>query len=253
MIDEVRKLVTDYTQWLREKTDLRQIDKYVEITTPFLDRHNDHIQIYLKKENGSFILTDDGYTINDLSLSGCDIDSEKRKQLLVQAINGFGVEKNGEALIIKTDDKHFPQKKHNLIQAILAVNDMFYTASPMVLSLFLEDVQAWLDNNDIRYTPNISIIGKSGFTHSYDFVIPKSKVQPERILRAINNPDRYLIQSLIFSWQDTALIRPDDSRLFAVLNDSEGLKDANIDALINYDIIAMPWSIRGDYKIQLAS
>jgi len=90
MIEEVRQLLDSYAIWLKEKTDLRAIDKYVEITTPFLDRHNDHIQLYVKKENGLFILSDDGYTINDLIISGCDIDTEKRKQLLTQTLNGFG-------------------------------------------------------------------------------------------------------------------------------------------------------------------
>ncbi len=35
----------------------------------------------------------------------------------------------------------------------LAVNDMFYLAVPMVASLFYEDVVAWLDVHEVRYTP----------------------------------------------------------------------------------------------------
>jgi len=34
-----------------------------EITTPFLDNHNDHIQIYIKKSDSRLILTDNGQTI----------------------------------------------------------------------------------------------------------------------------------------------------------------------------------------------
>lgn len=253
MIDEVRQMIDNYAHWLRDNTDLRAIEKYVEITTPFLDRHNDHIQLYVKKDNGSFIITDDGYTVNDLSISGCDINTEKRRQLLSQTLNGFGVEKNGDALTIRTDTSHFAQKKHNLLQAVIAVSDLFYTASPIVLSLFLEDVQSWLDLNEIRYTPKVSLIGKSGFTHSYDFVIPKSKVQPERILKAINKPDRDIIQNLIFSWQDTTITRSEKSRLYAILNDQEGLKDTNIDALINYGIVGVPWSERKKFKEELAA
>lgn len=253
MIEEVRHMIDNYAKWLKEKTDLRIIEQYVEITTPFLDRHNDHIQLYIKKENGSFVLTDEGYTINDLSISGCDINTEKRKQLLKQTLNGFGVEKTGDALTIRTDASNFAQKKHSLLQAVIAVSDLFYTASPMVFSLFLEDVQSWLDLNEIRYTPNVSFIGKSGFTHSYDFVIPKSKAQPERILRAINKPDRSIIQNLIFSWQDTTITRSDKSLLYAILNDQEGLKDANIEALSNYGIVGVPWSDRKKYKDDLAA
>jgi hypothetical protein len=71
MIDDVQKLLNDYQVWLKDRTVLRQIDDWVEITTPYLDRHNDYVQIYAKKTNGGFTLTDDGYTIDDLEQGGC--------------------------------------------------------------------------------------------------------------------------------------------------------------------------------------
>lgn len=42
MINEVQSLLDQYWAWLRDKTTLRQINDWVEITTPYLDRHNDH-------------------------------------------------------------------------------------------------------------------------------------------------------------------------------------------------------------------
>ena len=39
MIDEVRGLLDQYAQWVRDKTILREVnEQYVEITTPYLDR-----------------------------------------------------------------------------------------------------------------------------------------------------------------------------------------------------------------------
>lgn len=83
-----------YHVWLKDKSVLRQIDQWVEITTPYLDRHNDYIQIYAKQAN-------------------CGI----------------------------------------------------------------------------RYTPKVKFTGKSGYDHLFDFVIPKSRQQPERIIQAINRPN----------------------------------------------------------------
>lgn len=37
------KLVDNYCTWLREKTQLKEKAAAVEITTPFLDLHNDYI------------------------------------------------------------------------------------------------------------------------------------------------------------------------------------------------------------------
>ncbi|HXJ94431.1 MAG TPA: DUF1828 domain-containing protein [Terriglobia bacterium] len=191
MLQEINKLLNDYRAWLKEKTTLREVNgSWVEITTPFLDRHNDALQIYARAQNGGYLLTDDSYTIHDLEASGCKLDTEKRKDLLQMTLNGFGVKLNHEAIEVQATPETFPLRKHNLLQAMLAVNDLFYLAKPIVESLFYEDVVAWLDANDIRYTPSVKFTGISGYDHHFHFAIPKSKKQPERIVQAITRPTR---------------------------------------------------------------
>jgi Domain of unknown function DUF1829/Domain of unknown function DUF1828 len=254
MISDIEKLLDDYTAWLRDKTVLRQIDDWVEITTPYLDRHNDYVQIYAKKSNGSFTLTDDGYTIDDLEQSGCKLDSRKRQDLLKMTLNGFGVQAHGKALEVHATPDNFALRKHNLVQAILAVNDMFCLATPMVANLFYEDVAAWLDLHDVRYTPKVKFTGKSGYDHLFDFVIPKSRHQPERILRAINHPGRDTAQVVAFAWIDTKDVRSPESRAYALLNDSEQtLSQTVIDALVNYEVRVVPWSQRENVREELAA
>jgi len=137
---------------------------------------------------------------------------------------------------------------------MLAVNDLFYLAVPMVASLFLEDVAAWLDFNDIRYTPKVKFTGKTGYDHLFDFVIPASRKQPERILHAINRPSRETAQSLAFSWIDTKEVRPANSRAYAILNDAEHTPTGTVlDALKNYDVLPVPWSRREEVKEELAA
>jgi hypothetical protein len=60
MLSEIEQLTENYFKWLKDKTLLKQTQDWIEITTPFLDRHHDYVQIYVKKENNQFILTDDG-------------------------------------------------------------------------------------------------------------------------------------------------------------------------------------------------
>src|SRR5579872_2300424 len=89
---EIEKLLRDYQHWLKDRTTLREVnEQYVEITTPYVDRHNDALQIYARRENGDFVLTDDSYTIHDLEASGCALNTEKRQDLLKMTLNGFGV------------------------------------------------------------------------------------------------------------------------------------------------------------------
>ena len=254
MIDEVQKLLDQYVAWLKDKTALRQIQDYVEITTPYLDRHNDHLQIYAKRENGGYLLSDDGYVVGDLRLSGCELESRKRQDLLRLTLNGFGVQLDGDALSVHASRDNFALRKHNLVQAMLAVNDLFYLAVPTVASLFLEDVASWLSLHDIRFTPKVKFTGKSGYDHLFDFVIPASKKEPERILQAINRPNRDTAQAIAFGWIDTKDVRPPNSRAYAFLNDSDVTPSAAVvDALKSYDVHPVLWSGRENVREQLAA
>jgi hypothetical protein len=244
-MDEIKSLISQYTEWLQSKITLRQVDDWVEITTPYLDRHNDYLQIYAQKQNGSFILTDDGYIIDDLNQSGCTLDTPKRKSLLLMTLNGFGVKLDGSRLEVKATKEDFSYRKHNLLQAMLALNDLFYLASPLVSSLFYEDVVAWLDDNEVRYVEQVKFTGKSGYDHLFDFVIPKSKKQPERIIQAINRPGRDEAEAVAFAWFDTKDVRPLESRAYAILNDAErDVPPPVLDALHSYEVIPVAWSRR---------
>ena len=254
MINEIQDLIDRYLRWLKDKTVLRQIKDWVEITTPYLDRHNDYLQIYARRDNNGFILTDDGYTIGDLTQSGCELESKKRKELLTITLNGFGVKLESDALMIHASPENFALRKHNLVQAMLAVNDLFYLAVPMVASLFLEDVTSWLNVYEVRYTPRVKFTGKTGYDYMFDFVIPASRKYPERILQAINRPKRNTAQAFAFSWIDTKDVRPANSLAYAFLNDSDHAPlSPVVDALKNYGVYPVLWSRREEVKEELVA
>jgi hypothetical protein len=256
MLAEVQELMQSYVTWLQDQSTLREIDGWVEITTPYLDRHNDCLQIYARPENGGFLLTDDAYTITDLETSGSPLDTSKRKALLQLTLNGFGVQlsRDRPALQIHASPDNFPLRKHSLIQAMLAVNDLFYLAQPTVASLFYEDVVAWLAEAEVRYLPTVSFTGTSGYLHRFDFGIPKSNKQPERILKAINFPSRNTTESLIHAWSDTRTSRPTDARAYALLNDGFHKIPSGVpEALNSYGITPVPWKQRETVREELAT
>ena len=254
MIEEVQELMDQYWSWLRDQTSLRTVDGWVEVTTPYLDRHNDHLQIYARRHDGGWELTDDGYVIDDLEQSGCKIDSPKRKAMLSSTLAGFGVRSDSGRLFVQASPTEFALRKHNLVQAMLSVGDLFYLSAPSVASFFYEDVVAWLDEIEVRYTPNPRFSGKSGYVHRFDFVIPKSKRQPERVLSTISRPGRDTAQVVAFSWIDTKDVRPADSRAYAILNDSERqVADNVVNAVRSYGISPMLWSEREKTREDLAA
>ena len=254
-VAEIEQLLHNYRAWLRDKTTLRQVNgEWVEITTPYLDRHNDALQIYIRAENGAYLLTDDKYTIHDLESSGGNLHTEKRQDLLKMTLNGFGVKLQDEALEVHATANNFPLKKHGLIQAMLAVNDLFYLAKPVVESLFFEDVVSWLDANEIRYIAGVKLPGISGYDHLFNFAIPKSRKQPERIVHAINRPTRETAQSFMHAWTDTRQTRSPESKAYAVLNDLEQpVSGSVIEALRSYQIRPVPWRDRAEVVPELAA
>ncbi len=246
----MKNLIEQYFKWLRDNTILRGLQNdWMEITTPFLDRHNDCLQIYVKQEHGGLRLTDDGYILGDLQMSGCELDSPKRQAIFKEILSGVGVQCNDGRLEILSDASNFAQHKHDLIQAMLSVNDMFYLASPHVASLFYEDATQWLDAIGVRYIKKIILRGKSGFTHSFLAVIPKSDSHPERVIQAINRPDKDTVLQLIFDWHDTKEARGPDSLLYPLLNDSEKQIRQEITAAFSeYGITGIPWSNRDQFS-----
>jgi hypothetical protein len=157
-------------------------------------------------------------------------------------------------LTVKATEDNFPAKKHNLIQAMIAVNDLFFTAQSIVTSLFLEDVLQWLDLLDVRYITNIKFPGASGFDHVFDFVIPKSRSYPERLARAISTPNRDKAESFSFAWLDTKKSRQSGSTAYAIVNDNDRPIQSGVkEALDAYGIKTVPWSQREEIRDELVA
>ena len=254
MIAEMRQLKKRYLAWLEDEITLREIDDWVEITTPFLDRHNDYTQIYIRRCESGYFLTDDGYTISDLEMGGCNLDTPRRQSLLQVTLNGFGVKLQKGQLQVTATPENFALKKHNLIQAMLAVNDLFYLASPHVASFFFEDVETWLDTHGIRYSPKIKLTGVSGFDHHFDFLIPKSRDKPERMLLSLNRPDRANVERAVFAWEDTKSARSGETSAYVLLNDAEqSITDNALNALRAYQVHPILWSERESVREELAA
>jgi len=248
------QLVKSYVDWLNAKFIVQDVNGVCEITTPFLDRHNDRLQIYVQPKGHGLRLSDDGYILGDLEMCGGPIESRQRKQALQVVLNGFGVQEANGELFIESTASQFAQKKHALLQAMLAVNDMFLLTKKNVARLFNEDVEHFLEQHEVRFTPSVQFVGKSGYAQRFDFVIPRSRKMPERLLRAINNPSRDTASAFLFAWTDTKEVRPKSSVAYAVLNDRDSpLKQDVLSAFEHYDVKTILWTQRAQFVESLAA
>ena len=248
---DCEKIISEYLNWIRDNTVLRSMSdgNACAVSTPFLDRHNDHVEVYLTKTNGNIRISDHGYTIADLKMSGFEVSTPKREQILKTTLNGFGVHIGEEnELYVDANQHSIGQKKHYLLQAIIAVNDMFNLAQETVYSLFKEDVEAYLRANNVVFSKDIKLTGKSGFDHNIDFLIPQFTSYRERLIKAVNTPKKDPIMSAIMAFTDIEQARETPTTQFVIYNDSERPVSGDvINAMVNYDIKPIPWSHRQEY------
>lgn len=245
-----------YIDWLKENIDQFEVDKNTyRITFPFLDRNNDQIEIYIIRESdNSFYITDDGATLNDLQLSGFDTFSTKRRRdIFGSIISAHGITKtDNNELIVRCTLENLALKKHMLTQCMVKISDMFHLSQSNIQSIFLDDVQNFFDDHDIRYVSNISITGKSKLATHYDFVIAGSKNVSERLIKVVNTLNLTAVRSLIFAWSDTKDMRSKDAKFYTFIqNTDKKVSNDAIGALKEYDICPALWTEKDKYIADL--
>ena len=226
MNTELKILIDDYYQWLRSQTHLIGDEEtgWTAISTPYTGIFNDGIEIYCRRSNGSWTLTDGGDSLKLLEQIGVNISrSKKRKRILQRIVNNYGINLNDDELSVEATDKNFIQKKHYLLQALLEVHELEQLAEHTVKSLFKEDVEAYLDEQNILYTKDVKFTGFNGLDYHFDFQVPKRN--KEYVLKAANSLQKNTISSFVYSWQNVKKLREKNiSKSFdaaLILNDVE--------------------------------
>lgn len=252
---DYNRILEKYIAWIKDNTKIKAIGDglFCEISTPFLDRRNDHINIYIKKADDNYLLTDDGYFIEDLKYSGLELTSPKRKKIFDTILQSYGVQVKNDQFVVEATESNIAQKKHYLLQAILQINDMFMLSQESVFSLFKEDVELYLSSRDIRYSKDVKLTGKSGYDHNIDFLFSASKSSPEILMKTINNPTKEAATSAIFTFNDINEFRDTPTRNFLVYNDLNNQASADVlRAMQVYKIEARPWSRKEELAAVLA-
>ena len=169
---DIQHYIDEYISWLKSEITFSKVGDYYEINTPFLDSANDYLQFYVKQEGSEIFFTDDGYTLNDLEMSGFQLTKNRKLQLQV-ILNQYGVQLEGKELISKAPADEFPQRKHAFTQCLIHVGDLYMTSRSKTGAFFLDDIQSFFTQNEIYCMENVQFSGKSGFPHNYDFALEK--------------------------------------------------------------------------------
>ena len=188
---DISNLLNTYLDWYKQKTSFKELKDAHEMVTPFVNHLNDRISLFIEiLPNNQIRLSDDGVTLNELSLMALNINTETRQKILSDTLNNFGVKQDGEILyVIATNIRDFAQKKHNIMQCILRIYDLLFTDSHKVKSLFHEEVLEFFFENDFGGNISPKFTGRSGIIHSFDYSIGATKKRPTTLIKFQNKPD----------------------------------------------------------------
>ena len=195
--------------------------------------NSDEVVIYaIPKPNNFIRLTDDGWTVDNLESQGIYIHrSQKREKLLETQLKTYGINLIDDELTISVDINDFPIAKHRLLQAILFVNDMFMLSNNNTKNIFIEDMDKYFLDNNIRVLKNASFVGESGLTHKFDYSIPGlGKKIPDKLIKILSGGNNdVFVKSIVTDVEQTKAVLDNKNTVFyTFINDQKNNEKVEI-------------------------
>lgn len=146
----VETIEQDFREKVSQKLRLASegISRY-RVFTPFMFEDGDHLSIVLRKENGGWILSDEGHTYMHLTydLDEKDLLKGTRQKIITNALSLFSVEDREGELLIPIPDARYGDALYSFIQALLKITDISYLSRERVRSTFMEDFRAFMEES----------------------------------------------------------------------------------------------------------
>ena len=122
------------------------MDRY-RVFTPFLFEDGDHLAVILKRENGHWILSDEGHTYMHLTydLDERDLQRGTRQKIITNALSAYSVDDRNGELILSIRDDRYGDALYSFVQALLKISDVAYLSRDRVRSTFMEDFRTFMD------------------------------------------------------------------------------------------------------------
>ncbi|MEW6327683.1 MAG: DUF1828 domain-containing protein [Thermodesulfobacteriota bacterium] len=122
------------------------VDRY-RVFTPFMFEDGDHLSIVLKRENGGWVLSDEGHTYMHLTydLDEKDLQRGTRQKIITSTLSVFSVQDREGEIIIPIRDDRYGDALYSFVQALLRITDVTYLSRERVRSTFMEDFRAFME------------------------------------------------------------------------------------------------------------
>ncbi|MDP2173001.1 MAG: DUF1829 domain-containing protein [Candidatus Cloacimonadaceae bacterium] len=135
----------------------------------------------------------------------------------------------------------------NLLAAISEANDLYVLSKQTVESVFKEEVQSYLEEQRIIYTPHFISKGSTGLEFTFDFQI--AYYHTEIVIKAFNTVNKMNLPHFLFTWSDIQQVRERQSGKrvigLAIINDTDReVKSEYLEALTSKEADYILWENR---------
>lgn len=119
------------------------------IFTPFMFEDGDHLAIVMKRDNGNWVLSDEGHTYMHLTydLDEKDLQRGTRQKIITNALSVYKVDDREGELIISIEDDQYGDALYSFIQALFRITDITYLSRERVRSTFMEDFRTLMETS----------------------------------------------------------------------------------------------------------
>lgn len=259
MSANTKGLVEKYLDWVKGHSSEREVGAgWSALSFPFVDRHNDFLQVFVREDRDGYLITDEGRTIRDLKRIGCDLKSKtKRRSLAASILRGLGLDPallNSEEIATKAVNGEFPHKLNNILMSMMAIDGLAVATPSSVLTLFKEDVTDWLRTIGVKFEAGGLLTGKSENSYGFDFVIPARADGRESVVQTFDKADTIYIESFTYRVIDVREgVQGQWPEFYAMFSDSSAPNSKNRRALLTQGIDPWVWSERDQLARKLVA
>ncbi len=140
----------DFKQKVSEQVRLVQEgEKRYRVFTPFLFGDGDHLAIVLRRDNGHWLLTDEGHTYMHLTyeMEERDFQQGTRQKIITNALTAFSVNDREGELVLPVGDGRYGDALYSFVQALLKISDVSFLRRERVRSTFMDDFRSFIESN----------------------------------------------------------------------------------------------------------
>lgn len=258
---DVVSISKEYLNYINENTKFVKFNnENVEVVTPFIDSYGESIGFNIKYLGDRYVLTDNGYTIWNLSINGINFNNSSRRKILLNSLlnyGGFNIDNKNSISKIVTK-KYLGQGIHEMTQLLVNIYDFSYISPNNVKTQFLEDVEMYfLSNDDYNVFPAFSVMGKSRLEHRFNFAF--SSKGNFKLARVHNSLQKQQVDNILVSWLDTVEYREklyrNKEQLYIILSNEgyESVKNEYKSALREYGIETLNFNDKKELFKQLSA